>query len=136
MDLDALQLFQKSGEHFDAMGSGEQPNNAVGDEQSGDTAELNALRKGGFPGKCHRGQFGHKMSECRKKDEEVAKKGGKGKGKNSSEHSARQHAFLESLVARRISRQKLEPERMSQLDKWKVVEKGCRKERWKCYTRK
>ena len=45
MDLDALQMSQKSGEHFDAMVSGEQPSNAVGDEQSGDTAELNALRK-------------------------------------------------------------------------------------------
>ena len=32
MDLDALQMSQKSGEHFDAMGSGEQPSNAIGDE--------------------------------------------------------------------------------------------------------
>ena len=86
MDLDALHMSQKSGEHVDAMGSGEQPSNAVGDEQSSDTAELNGLRKGGFPGKCHHcGQFGHKISE---KDEEVAKTGGKGKGKNSWEYSA------------------------------------------------
>ena len=46
MDLDALQMSQKIGEHVDAVDSGEQPSN----EQSG---ELNALRKGGFPGKCH-----------------------------------------------------------------------------------
>ena len=29
MDLDELQMSQKSGEHFDAMGSGVQPSNAV-----------------------------------------------------------------------------------------------------------
>ena len=56
MDLDALQISQKSGEHFDAMDSGEQHSNVVGDEQSSDTAELNALRMGGFPGKCQRQQ--------------------------------------------------------------------------------
>ena len=89
MELDALQKSQINGEHVDAMGSTLQHSNVVGDEQSDDTAELNALRKGGFPGKCHHcGQFGHKISECRKKDEEVAKKGGKGKGKNSWEYSA------------------------------------------------
>ena len=83
MELDALQKSQINGEHVDAMGSTLQHSNVVGAEQSDDTAELNALRKGGFPGKCHHcGQFGHKISECRKKDEEVAKKGGKGKGKN------------------------------------------------------
>ena len=65
------------------------PATFVGDEQSGDTAELNALRKGGFPGKSHHcGQFGHKISECRKKDEEVTKTGWKGKGKNSWAYSA------------------------------------------------
>ena len=80
MELDALQQSQISGELH---------SNVVGDEQSDDTAELNALRKGGFPAKYHHcGQFGHKISECRKKDEEVAKKGGKGKGKNSWEYSA------------------------------------------------
>ena len=58
------------------MGSTLQHSNVVGAEQSDDTAELSALRKGGFPGKCHHcSQFGHKLSECRKKDEEVAKKG-------------------------------------------------------------
>ena len=89
MDLDALQMSQINGEHVDAMGSTLQHSNVVGDEQCDDTAELNALRKGGFPGKCHYcSQFGHKISECRKKDEEVAKKGGKGKGENSWEYSA------------------------------------------------
>ena len=104
-----------------------QHSNVVGAEQSDDTAELNALRKGGFPGKCHHcGQFGHKISKCRKKDEEVAKKGGKGKGKNSweSQRGKRKHVFLESLVARGKSRQRLEPERRPQLDKWEVDGKG------------
>ena len=42
------------------------------------------MRKGGFPGKCHHcGQFGHKISECRKKDEEVAKKEEKEKAKSA-----------------------------------------------------
>ena len=50
MDLDALQMSQKSGELFDSMDSGEQPSNVVGDEQFGDTAELNALRKEAFLG--------------------------------------------------------------------------------------
>ena len=61
-----------------------------------------------------------------KEDEEVAKKGVKGKGKNilGVQRGERQHAFLESLVARETSRQRLEPERRSQLDKWKVVGKG------------
>ena len=36
----------------------------------------------------------------------------------------RQHVFLESLVARGKSRQRLEPERMPQLDKWEVHGKG------------
>ena len=89
MELDSLQKSQINGEHVDAMGSTLQHSNVVGDEQSDDTAELNALRKGGFPGKCHHcGQFGHKISECRKKDEDVAKKGGKEKAKNSWEYSA------------------------------------------------
>ena len=73
MELD-FQKSQINGEHVDAMGSTLQHSNVVGDEQSDDTAELNALRKGGYPGKCHHcGQFGHKISEFRKKDEEVAK---------------------------------------------------------------
>ena len=67
MDLDALQMSQKSGELFDSMDSGEQPSNVVGDEQFGDTAELNALRKGGFPGKRHHcGRFGRKIPSRRK----------------------------------------------------------------------
>ena len=44
------------------------PATLLGDEQSSDTAELNALRKGGFRGKCHHcGQFGHKIAERRMK---------------------------------------------------------------------
>ena len=89
MELDSLQKPRVNGEHVDEMGSTLQHSSVFGAEQFDDTAELNALRKGGFPGKCHHcGQFGHRISECGKKDEEVAKKGGKGKGKNSWEYSA------------------------------------------------
>ena len=49
IELDAFQKSQISGEHVDAMGSTLHQSNFVGDEQSDDTAELNALRKGGFP---------------------------------------------------------------------------------------
>ena len=50
-----------NGEHVDAMRSTLQHSNVVGDEQSDGTAELNALRKGGFPVKCHHcGQFGQR----------------------------------------------------------------------------
>ena len=50
MELDALQKSQINGEHVDAMGSTLQHSNVVGAEQSDDTAEPNALRKGGFLG--------------------------------------------------------------------------------------
>ena len=127
MELDALQKSQINGEHVDAMGSTLQHSNVVGAEQSDDTPELIALRKGGFPGKCHHcGQFGHKISECRKKNEEEAKKGGKGKGKNSWEYSAvkgNTYSWSPWWQGGK-SRQRLEPERRPQLDKWEVDGKG------------
>ena len=128
MDLDALQMSQKSGEHFDSMDSGEQPSNAFGDEQSGDTAELNALRKGGFLGKCHHcGQFDTRYLNAERRMKKWQRKEGRKRQKQLGvQRGERQHAPLESLVARGISRQRLEPERRLQLDKWKVVGEGYR----------
>ena len=41
------------------------------------------VRKGGFPGTCHHcGQLGHKIPECRKRDEEATKKRKPTTGKN------------------------------------------------------